>query len=555
MRSERGLLDQHEDTWTEGLPRRSTSQGLVLVLAFVLGVGMVTALPWPSLVASWQPWPTLPTPSRGFRWEPEARVDALRVVALPFTTEPVESDGQPAPTWAARVEEPVVALLPPALTFLLPPASDRDDARDEGLGAPSDPRLAQTSAPHAAERLALARALRPVVAALGEPPSPIEMPCSAGRPGACHGAALDQFFAQWLQTGLRRQGAVTRMSVFGDSLVASDHFTGELRQLLQAQFGDGGHGFLYAGVPDRAVGSQGVMVAASDQWAVRSVVRHSGRDSAFGLGGVSFDPDGRPTLRVVREVAGEPGIERVAFLYRSRGASTPAWILQADGSRLDARDEREARDGVFWFDLPAATRDLRVNHFPPGTRAYGVVVERRGPGFVVDNLGLVSSRESRLERIDAAEWSRQAQGRDTHLLTFFYGANVAGDHLQAAVMQERYRQEVLSVYQRAQSIPGRDCLVVSILTRGERTAGGIRTVGAVRVVHDAQRQAALEAGCAFWSAFESIGGDESAARWQSARPQLLAADLSHPTRAGYRELGRLFYQALLHAFVAWLERP
>lgn len=69
----------------------------------------------------------------------------------------------------------------------------------------------------------------------------------------------------------------------------------------------------------------------------------------------------------------------------------------------------------------------------------------------------------------------------------------------------------------------------------------------------AQRDASSASGCAFWSAYEAIGGERSAARWNTARPQLLGADLSHPTRAGYRELGRLFYQAWIAAFVEWLE--
>src|SRR5699024_7404207 len=96
----------------------------------------------------------------------------------------------------------------------------------------------------------------------------------------------------------------TRWMQYGDSLVIGDTMTGELRRLLQQQFGDGGHGWLYIGRPLRPVGAENIRAYPTDAWYVRTIVRNT--DDAgdlFGLGVAEFRPtdDSGLTLRAARD--------------------------------------------------------------------------------------------------------------------------------------------------------------------------------------------------------------------------------------------------------------
>src|SRR5262249_61840461 len=58
---------------------------------------------------------------------------------------------------------------------------------------------------------------------------------------------LDSFYAALTRT--ERKESVTRIVHYGDSPITADLITGDVRALLQARFGDAGHGFLLADKP------------------------------------------------------------------------------------------------------------------------------------------------------------------------------------------------------------------------------------------------------------------------------------------------------------------
>ena len=57
----------------------------------------------------------------------------------------------------------------------------------------------------------------------------------------------------------------------GDSHTAADYFTAELRQKLQARYGNGGVGYLDAGKPHIGVRSGAMKVAASPGWTYHAI--------------------------------------------------------------------------------------------------------------------------------------------------------------------------------------------------------------------------------------------------------------------------------------------
>lgn len=415
--------------------------------------------------------------------------------------------------------------------------------------ASNDPVI--SDAPPTAEEL---RHVRPTIAALvaelDPPKSPMERPCYDS---ACQGHALDRFFAKLTRTALKSTTRPVRISQFGDSLVMGDDFAGTVRGKLQKAFGEGGHGFFYVAHPERPYAARGYNLGISSDWKIRTVVTAGSSNRNFGLAGASFAVDGAPTFSA-RQTDGLQPTTRVGLLYHANGSR--------GGFDLSAGDERTTRDlevtpgsdGLEWVDLTLPSDRFRISRFRGDLLWYGVVAERSGPGVVVDNMGMVSGRVAQMSKIDPDHWARQLAARGTDLASFFYGVNDAAAGNRFATRTEEFERAYRELLRRSRTaLPHGDCLAMGILTRGHREGGSVATYPSVGQMTAVQRAVATAEGCAFWSPYESIGGDKGAAAWNNGSPRLLGADLAHPTRSGYVKLGTMLTAALLHAYLAWID--
>jgi hypothetical protein len=96
-----------------------------------------------------------------------------------------------------------------------------------------------------------------------------------------NGAALVPFFEQ-----LYRKGRVSILH-YGDSHTAADEWTGHLRDLFQAKFGNGGAGFSHAGRPWNSYRRMDLRSFGSRNWHSEGLFSREG-DGMYGLAGVSI---------------------------------------------------------------------------------------------------------------------------------------------------------------------------------------------------------------------------------------------------------------------------
>jgi len=92
-------------------------------------------------------------------------------------------------------------------------------------------------------------------------------------------------------------------------------------------------------------------------------------------------------------------------------------------------------------------------------------------------------------------------------------------------------------------VPGAGCLVVGAMDRARKEGDRLVTVPIIPHIVREQRAVAAEVGCAFWSAFDAMGGKGSMADW--VRRGLGAGDFTHPTSWGAERLGTWIYTALM----------
>lgn len=428
-------------------------------------------------------------------------------------------------------------------------ASASDEARSRRLPSYRDLELQET--------------IRSLDEQLDEPPTELQRPClewfssyvTSGYGPLCKRRALDGFFDQLRDVALDQSHRPVRISQLGDSLVAGDAFTGELRRLMHEQFGDGGFGFVHIGKASPHVGTRNLTTDPSPAWTVHDVVWEPNSDFKFGIAGVSFLAKGRPSLGIYPHDSGTGrSFDRVGVLYyRRRAESSIRASVDGTERTVDLSGEPN-RNAVRWLEVGPGPHKLRLSGFDRSNYMYGALLENSGPGVVVDNLGISSGRAPRLRFIGDQQWRAQIRARNPDVMSFAFGVNSAGKHKAADSWLEEYRDHYAQALETARSAEeDLGCMVISVLTRGSRESGQIEIYDSVRPLVRYQHDAARRANCGFWNAFEAMGGAEGARRWFNNHPQLLGSDLAHPTRAGYKKLANLFYRSLIRQFRRYLD--
>jgi lysophospholipase L1-like esterase len=184
-------------------------------------------------------------------------------------------------------------------------------------------------------------------------------------------------------------------------------------------------------------------------------------------------------------------------------------------------------------------------------RAFGVWMERDGPGAVLDAIGIQGCRIRFLDQSDDAHFAEQLRLRDPKLTVFQYGMNESEDgELYPLDQYEETMRAVLAQVRAA--LPHAACLLVGPLDRAEKKGDGFRSRPVIPKLAAIQRKVAGEVGCGYWDTLGAMGGFGSMAVWYQRG--LGGADLAHPSSAGAEVLGNWVYLALMEAYEAYKAR-
>lgn len=440
-------------------------------------------------------------------------------------------------------EEAGVAIEEPPPLFDEPPPSAPEAAAEPGADAGSAPDLPAAPAAAPTPR-------RPHI-------DPAEYKGIAKEIEDPSGKALDPFYAALLRTALREDGALTRVSHWGDSTIAADGITSTLRRRMQKRFGDGGHGFVLIAKSYMPYRHADIVHKENDGWKIYPVLNGALRSGHYGFGGVAYHSHGggQSTFGTVEKGPIGTAVSRFELFYQGHpsGGDLQWWVDGGDKQVLSTRQDEtvdlwktfEVEDGPHALTIRAAGRGQ--------VRLYGMVLEREGPGVVYDSLGIVGARAARLLNADAEHMAGQIRHRDPDLLVLAFGGNEAVDRRMSIKWYEGKLTEVIRTMRAGK--PEAACLIMAPLDQGERDdRGNVRTIPIVPKIVEAQRRIAAQEGCAFFDTFGAMGGHGSMLRWYRAKPRLGWGDFVHATPAGYEVLGNMLYKALLKGFAEYVSR-
>jgi lysophospholipase L1-like esterase len=369
------------------------------------------------------------------------------------------------------------------------------------------------------------------------------------------GKALDRFFAKLARVEASERGAIARVAHFGDSLIASDFVSGTLRRSFQKRFGDAGHGFVLVANAWPSYFHLDVTRYATAGWKVSRIVGPYAPDGFYGLGGVSFRAEkhalarfgtaksgdfGRAVSRFVVDYAEEPRGGR--FQVRVDGKDTS--VVDTHGDALRAR-YHELR-------VPDGPHELELQTLSGESRLFGVVLERDGPGVVLDAIGIQGARIRFLDKQDDAHFAEQLRARGHDLVIYQFGTNESGDgFLYPMVDYHRTMREVIEQGRRA--LPEASCLVIGAMDRAIRQGEELVSVRVIPAIVEEQRRVAAEVGCAFFDTYAAMGGRGSMPVW--VRRGLGQADLMHPTGVGAERISDWVFDVVMRGYAAYRRAP
>ncbi|MGP8248303.1 MAG: GDSL-type esterase/lipase family protein [Bryobacteraceae bacterium] len=347
-----------------------------------------------------------------------------------------------------------------------------------------------------------------------------------GSPLDDRNGALDHFYASLWRT--EKGAGMTRILHYGDSPTTADLITGDTRHLLQAQYGDGGHGLVLISKPWAWYQHRGVEMSGSG-WQMAPASHFKAMDGAFGLGGVSFTGQAGAHSKLVLSDPGQSNFELWYMAEPDGGVVT----LEADGRQAARISTAGAAGPAFGaFAVPGGARELDLAVESGRVRLFAITAEKDGPGVVYDSAGLNGASITVLSRMfDETYWAEELRHRNPDLVVINYGTNEADF---ASFIDKGYEKELREAVRRVRAaLPQASILIMSPMDRGAREgADGIVTMPTIPRIVALERRVAGETGCGFFDTFDAMGGEGTMARWYTGEPRLVSADLIHPYPAG-----------------------
>jgi len=178
---------------------------------------------------------------------------------------------------------------------------------------------------------------------------------------------------------------------------------------------------------------------------------------------------------------------------------------------------------------------------PEGGRVYGISFDGAS-GIQLDNLAMRGSSGLEFSKIDRDLLSEMLYDLDPGLVLLQFGGNVVPYITNTKAYQRMFLRELNVLKSLIPEVP---VIVIGPADMSTRVDGRFITYPTVEPVRNALRDAALEAGYAFWDMYSAMGGKNSMPAFVMADPPLATADYIHFTPRGANFMSAMFVKALL----------
>ncbi len=397
--------------------------------------------------------------------------------------------------------------------------------------------------------LSSAVALLLVSCAPSPPPGPTDAQIAAALGDAAPLAPLYRALYA-AQTGQRSAPVVVLQ--IGDSHTANDSFSGHLRQLIQAQFGDAGRGVLPPGVPYRWYRPARVSVT-SQGWQVVSSFR--GDPGPFGVTGLRQHANGPAEMTLSVDDPGELAQAEVEILRQPGGGT-----LDANGTPIATA---ASAPQAVWQMLPTSTGSGTLTLSARGDGPVDLLawsIGRGRPGVIWANLGTVGASVDLMDVWDQSLLHQDIAHLSPSMIVLAFGTNEGfRDSTDLTAYEADFTARLRDLHAAAPNA----ALVVLGPPDGERHRNK-KSLAApacgdpnwteppkLDAIREIERNVAAREHAFFWDWKAAMGGTCSMMRWAATRPPYAAPDHVHLFAPGYEATGDQLFRIIMDGYTRY----
>jgi lysophospholipase L1-like esterase len=410
--------------------------------------------------------------------------------------------------------------------------------------------------------------LSPVREAAGIPSHAVSDAAIAPKP---HTGKLANFYNAL--AGLEADTARSPVTILhlGDSHIASDRITGEVRKLMQARFGDAGRGLMMPGFPFPYYKAPGFDFEKIGEWTAANSLTDEG---VYGISGVSLTSVS-PDATLVLTSTGAPFASAQVLLLKASGNGDA--VVGAGKLREEVSTASE-QQSVLRVPLDGKANSVKIEAKGDGpVTVLGWSISSGKPGVRYVNLGIPGASALTTNHFDWDLAASDIKDLAPKLVVLGYGTNEGFiDSLDLDAYVKSYERLIALV---KDAVPDASLAILGPLD-GARLPRFVKAADKAelpcRALNDDERAnydalvAAKDAKIAhwytppklddvrqalkkiaerhdalYWDMSTVMGGPCRIESWVKAKPPLALADHVHLSDEGSRRVGRALYAALI----------
>lgn len=410
---------------------------------------------------------------------------------------------------------------------------------------------------------------------------------------------LDRMPADTPAAGARANGARGVMILqLGDSHTSADFFTGELRKLLQARYGDGGPGYVTAGHPHTGVRSATLKITNSQDWTYKALQKSTAGPEFLlsGFNAVAASEGSAMTFAAARPVNFD-AIEVEAIRQPGGGAieiqvnGAPAGEVDLASFRVEPSvlriENHDAASSDVWREssstgpvpvqilnsnIQSPAKEVTIKITKPGLiNLSSLAIYNKHSGLIYNSVGFPGATINIINKFDENIFIAELKRLNPQIVVLSFGSNEGFD---SNLNIGRYEQDYMGAIGRiGMAVPSAAIVIIGppdgadipqqCRAKSERfpcqataaaeapEAAGRpnpeciwRTPDNLHKVREVQRKIARRKNLVFWNWASIMPSQCGADQWMLHPQPLMAKDHLHLTKAGYNISAERFASVL-----------
>lgn len=353
---------------------------------------------------------------------------------------------------------------------------------------------------------------------------------------------------------LRYSGGQLRIMYYGDSQIEGDRITSYLRQTLRKDHGGAGPGLFLPLMP--VMYTKSVWLRSSSNWKRYNYLSYkAGEISHRNLGPFMaicrYLPEGEKTSvpekafvrirpsNVADSASSEYDILRVFYGNTEDVVNV---VIKAGANEIFADTLKKGKDfNEITCPLKGAKEILIEFTGKVSPDIYGISIESKA-GIMVDNIPQRGSAGLEFTMVGKDNLAESYKKLSPDLFILHYGLNIVKNVREDYSYYQKGLGRQLSLLK--EIAPFTPILVIGVTDMAVNEGDSIKSYRNIPAIIDAQKQATLEAGVAFWDSYSAMGGKSSIIKWAEKRPPLARKDYVHFTYPGADTFSKILADAL-----------